>query len=176
MRVQFYGNVSGFIHRFFRTIIICVWLIGLVSGIRFAHSGIETSCLLIKNSLSNPTSWIGLFLILFVPLAICSISLFLNIPALCIPVVGGNAFCLGYCALSVMLSFRSGGWLICAMLLFTYSCASAILIWFLMRNAAHRGSREVRADLAICIAVSLAVGLLDFYFICPYVTSLATIL
>lgn len=72
---------------------------------------------------------------------------------------------------STTFVFSSCGWLVRSLLLFTDSIVIALLYWYLVRHINGQQTTAKR-DLLVILLLSITTGILDVFFVAPYLAAL----
>ncbi len=147
------------------------WLTGLGLGICFAvHAG-DSLILMMRSAAAAPVSITGLMAVLALPFLITALAVYLSQPRLLLVLAFVKACCFGFCASSIDTAFQSAGWLVRYLLMFSELCYLPVLTWFWMRHISGFGRTAVK-DLAVCAGAAVAIGLVDYCFVSPWLAML----
>lgn len=118
---------------------------------------------LMLSASKSTMSIVGWLMIHVLPLIISVIAIHFKASFLIIPIAIIKGFFFGYILSLVFLSFGYGGWLVCALLLFSDSVSIILLLWAWSKLLRFR-SLSVRDYLIYFIALtaSLAMDMLNF--------------
>ena len=147
------------------------WSLGLIGGIYIASAGNSSFYRLIYASAYDRVTIIGLFAVLFLPLFISAIFVWIDMPALQYGICFIKAFFLGFSLCCIKYSFVNAGWLIMVMLLFSDCCMVVPLLWFWCRHIS--GCKfYLKRDILYSCLIAILVGILDYFVVSPYLVSL----
>lgn len=148
-------------------ILAASWGVGLLLGIAYGYRGDPSFELLMRTAVSGRMSIVGLTLLLYVPLLLSALAVYLKFPHFLILVCFSKAFLFASCGASLHMTFGSAAWLVRLLLQFSDICALPFFYWFCMRNITGLNERT-RPDLLICCIAFAVMGLFDFTVISPF--------
>ena len=96
-----------------------LWSLGLVCGLYFISSAGDSVIYLFSNVSYSRSSILGLLAVIFVPVIISAIAIYLSVPALIYVYSVIKAFCYSCCLCSIAAAFGQSAWLIRFFLLFS---------------------------------------------------------
>lgn len=146
-----------------------VWLSGLVFGFFVGADTVFGFGPQFLSATSVYPAFLGILLVLFIPL-LCTVCLrFLISPDSVLLVVLLKAAVFSIVVIPCFCSWRSAGWLISRLLLFSDFFSLPVLIWTWYRIlCCNFGRREV----FVSVALLLIIGLTDYFVISPFLCSL----
>lgn len=126
---------------------------------------------LMRMAATSRVSVVGLSITLLLPLFLSFICIHCGRPKLLYGICFFKSFMLGLCAMGCFYAFGSGGWLVRLFMQFSDLITFPVLCWFMLRCISSSG-KAVRRDYIICSGVFLLAGILDFFYISPYLVML----
>lgn len=147
--------------------LLLLWCAGLILGVFFACQADDSTILMMRSAASAPVSISGLLVVFLLPFLLSASAVYLSQPLLLLATAFAKAFSFGFCAYAVDSAFRSAGWLMCLLLMFSDLCFLPVLMWFWLRHiTGNRRSADV--DLAVCAAIAVCIGLFDYCIVSPF--------
>lgn len=147
------------------------WCIGLLCGCAASRQAEAYLVPLMSAAAAHRVSIVGLLAVLLLPLLFSAFAVFISEPRLLLAAAFLKAFTFGFTAWGITVAFGMAGWLIRSLLLFSDCCMLPFLFWFWLRHIS--GERAaVRNDLAVCTAVAVLVGSIDFWKVSPFLALL----
>lgn len=144
-----------------------LWILGLVFGLYFVasmdNSLLETFYIA---SINRPSIFSILFVSLL-PIAVSATAVFCSGPVLIYALCILKAFCFSVSLCGVISVFGYSGWLLRLLLLFSDSCMVVLLLWLWCRILLSKHNSVLR-DLLICTAIAVAVSMVDYFLVSPY--------
>lgn len=157
--------------RKFRTVFLAFcWCMGLLLGAFLAQHAGEVHLSLMRRAVSCPVSIVGLFAVLL-PFLFTAFAVVISNCWLYYPIAFFKAFLFSYHACVVSAAFGSAGWLVRYLFLFTDACTIPILLWLWILGTGNHNSGLLRRTV-ICTLLSVAVGMIDFCFVSPFLAML----
>ena len=152
-------------------LLMLLWCFGICLG---AHLAVNLPFSMqdsLHLAMEQEISALLLLTVIGLPLAVCLVSVKLQMYLLQYLVLFFISLCRGISGMLCFICFGSGSWLIRSLLLFSISTASVLMWWLLLRHS--RGVRSsFRRDTYITVAILCAIVLLDSILIAPYLSSL----
>ena len=148
-----------------------VWIAGLILGptaVLGMNFDFDT---LLHTAVQHDPSFIGLAVILILPLAISALAARYRIYFLFYVLAFFKAFCFSFCVYSIHLGFGSAGWLVRWLLVFSDSCMliPLFLLWY--RNLSGK-CFTFKKDITVCAVIAAVAGCIDICVISPFLTLL----
>jgi len=116
-------------------------------------------------------SIVDLTLVSLFPFLITAIAFFLSKPFLFFPIAFFKSFLYTLLLCCICIEFLTAGWLVCILLLFTDTFVILALHWYWFRHI-HGFLGSAFTDLFFCIAFSLGICLIDYFWVAPFLTTL----
>ncbi len=149
------------------------WCAAFLFGAVCAKEVICVDSVITRLFLYSPISFSGLSFIAGLPLLLSAVCFLLSMHAIPAFIGAGYAFLHGFCLTQLFMSVPSGGWLVCAIVLFSQTCVSAILFYFQVRQIVfHR--KYLRQDLLTCGFIACLICAFDYWVISPFLFYLAS--
>lgn len=117
-----------------------------------------------------PVSIVGLVCVLFVPLSISAVAAYYRNAVLILLMCCIRGVSFGCCLYSILLVFDSGGLFIAGLLMFSSVLFQIVLLWLWLRSLS--GTICLRRDIAVCTAIAVVIGCLDYFCISPFLQML----
>ncbi len=150
-------------------ILASCWCAGLLLGIMAAASAGESLISKMRSAASQPVSIVPF--LAYVPFLLSAIVIHLRQPWFILPCSIIKAFLFGYCAFAVMLGFEQSGWLVVFLFLFSDAVSIPILYFYWLRCIKGSCAKGYWFS-GCCLAALLAVGLIDYCWIAPFLADL----
>lgn len=147
------------------------WTLGLSAGVYFAGTMQSSVFSLMRAAASSRVSIVGLIVLLIFPLLLSAFAVYLSAPICLLPVSFCRGAAFGFCSLGALYAFGSAGWLVRLMLLFSASAMTVPLFWFWIRHISGN-KLLLRRDLAVCSALAVVIGIIDYFLVSPYLVML----
>ena len=148
-----------------------VWLAGFLLGGFFLPYAGDSYLLLMRSAVSSPVSIVGLFSGVLLPFLISAFAVYLSMPLVLACTCFLKAFSFSVCAGAVFSAFGSAGWLILILMQFSDCCMLPVMVWFSCRHW-KTGRRNLRRDLTAVLFSAVAVGIMDYCIVSPYLVML----
>ena len=148
-----------------------LWTVGLVCGLYFISSSGEWVAELFSCVCGSRQSLLGLLAIICIPLIVSAISIYLPVPVLIYIYSVIKAFSFGCCLCGVAITFRQSSWLVRLLLLFSDTGLVVLMLWLWCRIL-YKNRFSVRKDLVCCIVAFAVIGIIDYFFVSPYLAML----
>lgn len=166
MRSVYSKNLRYFWHKNAVLFLLLVYMCGLFGGAHVASTSLRTLTPVLFSVSNSGASAIGLVCVLLIPLLLSVLAVYFSIPAAILPICFFKAFAFGYCSCGILLSFRSAGWLVRLLLLFSDSLMLMPLLWLWLCHI--KGSRiRLKRNTMVCLLTALAIGAVDYMYISP---------
>lgn len=144
---------------------------GLLSGFRFALGNVPALSGLTASFITLRTSILMMLAGKLLPLVAIWKLLELRGFRLVYVVVGCTMLIMGYSIGAICVSFASAGWLVCCLMLFSQLLTAFPLLWFTITNI-REDKPALRLRIAICATFCVAVVLVDYLTVSPFVSNL----
>ena len=155
-------------NRFFRFLLLVIWIVGVVLGAALCKPFYSP---LMGSALLQSTSIVGLLAVLFFPLLCTSFSFYLHWPSFLLGLAFGKSVCFGFSAMLILRVFYSASWLV--RILFLFSDFFTNLFLMILWAVYFSGNREnLELDFLVCFIALLAIGLVDYFVISPFLQGL----
>ncbi len=166
---HFYRDSSAsFYSRICHVLLAGCWMMGLTIGSFQAFYAYDHVAEFLRTAEYGRPSILGLMVSLLLPLCLCGLSVRLAKPHFILPVVCFKAYSYGFSSLSLLWSFESAGWLVCAGLLFSDFLGLLLLLWFSFDYITGKKRTLVRSFTA-CSTVILMLIAAEYFLISPFV-------
>ncbi len=146
-------------------------ILGSVLGVFTAHSTSTYYFYLMRTAVTCHVSIVGLFFVMLLPFVITAFAVWISMPLLLLPVSFFSSFSFSLIVCYVVSAFGSAGWLVCSMFLFTSASTQLCLYWLSIRHL-HGSSNLVTVDFLVCIVFLLAISMIDYLFVAPFLVQL----
>ncbi|MBQ7415636.1 MAG: hypothetical protein IJW14_01200 [Oscillospiraceae bacterium] len=147
------------------------WLLGIVLGGLSAAQAEDVLVPLIRDGAGRYASVVGLLATTLLPFLLSAFAVSLSEPWLLLIISTCKAFSFAFCAFGVSLAFGPSGWLVRFLFLFSDLCLIPLLYLYWLRHI--RGEcRHIPWELPLCLSAALAVGMVDYWFISPFLVSI----
>lgn len=154
-----------------KLILPLLWSIGLMIGMLAAAGAGDSFFLMMRGADVSAVSIPGLLMITVLPFLLTAIAVSFSQPWLLAVLVFLKAFSYGFCAFGISRVFADADWLVRLLLMFTDGCGLPLLMWLWLRhNSISR--KRFWSELTVCIAVSVCLGILDHYYVSPFLAVL----
>lgn len=149
-------------------------LCGCSLGVYTSHKSDSISFHLMRMAVTCPVSIVGLVFVILLPFLITAFAIWISKPYLFLPVSFFNSFSFTLILCYTITVFDTAGWLVCLMLLFSNISVQFCLNWIWIRyfNGTSGSSAE---DLLVCVFGLLAIVVIDYLFVAPYLVQLTNI-
>ncbi len=151
--------------------LLVLWSLGFICGLYVALSESDLLLPLIQNATITRQSIFGVIAVIFIPIAVSGISIYCSAPVIIYIYSIFKGFCFSFCLCCVATVYGHASWLVRILLLFTDSCSIVFLLWLWYRCLCLE-SHIVRKDLRFCTILLTAIGLVDYFFVSPYLVLL----
>lgn len=151
--------------------LLLIWLSGLLVGCVFYFVNEALFLSMMRGALIAPVSFVGLFLIVFLPLILTYFSVLTEKPIIILIVCFFKSAAFTFCGLLISRLFFHASWLIRFLFLFTDSCflSALLILWFVRFSCPRfRGDWDVK----LCAVFGVLVALVDYCRISPFLMSL----
>ena len=152
---------------------LCIFAICTVCsaglGVIFAASAGNHYFLLMRKATSCFVSIIGSAVTVLLPFLVSVFIITHSKPWLAYLICGIYIFSLSSTCYAICCSFGTAGWLMQLMMQFPDICLTPVLIWLFLLRLAGQGNRRI---LAWCFGFALAVGMIDYCVISPFLANL----
>lgn len=138
---------------------------GILCGSYFSFRTGSVSIPLMRGIPDGSVSIVSLLLTLFLPFLLSFASCVLD-SVLLFPICFCRGFLFSYIQTGLILSFRSSGWLLRWLVLFSDGISQAVLYLFWRQSIVKSHVRRELLVPFVCLLV--LIGLFDFYIILPY--------
>lgn len=163
---------SAFSPRIIRTAVLAFfWSAGFCLGIYIASQTNKFVSSMMRAAPFSSVSIVGLFVVSLLPLIVSAFAVYGSAPLAILPVAFLKAFGFAFCSEIILSAYGSAGWLVRFLLLFSDSCVCVILLWFWFRNI-NGATYSTKKELAVCTGMTLLLGSIDYFFICPFLLKL----
>lgn len=159
-----------FCHRF--VILTFAWIFGLSSGVAIAFRTNLFTVSWMPALLCSRLSILGLFGVCFIPFLLSMIAFRFRAIVFVYIIAIAKSFLYGFCHYSVYRCFGNAGWLMRALLLFSDTYISIMLLWYWEKNIDRCGQWLFKST-ALFAGVCFAICLLDVLFISPIIINMA---
>ena len=166
MRFPVWRNLTSVRQHSCKFVILILWTVGFWLGVCFAAFADNLTSLM-RAFCEESVSIVGLFLVPFFPFLISAVAVFLSASLILYLTCFCKSFLLGFSVCIVSSAFSGGGWLICALLLFTDLLTVPALLLFQLR-CAQRCGRQIWRDALIAALWFAAVSAVDRLWILPF--------
>lgn len=146
-------------------------LFGLLCGTFLGVFFSDSYGFLMRMAATCRVSIVGLGILLLLPLFLSFLCIHCGRPKLLYGICFLKSFMLGLCAMGCFYAFGSGGWLVRLLVQFSDLITFPILCWFMLRCISNSG-KGIQRDYILCNGAFLLVGILDFFYISPYLVML----
>lgn len=143
------------------------WCLGLSYGMYFALRAEFVSYSMMHSLLSSPVSIVSLLVAGIVPLIVSVIFIRFRLSVFILPVAFSKSFLISFCQCCLLTSFGSAGWLVKAVIMFSGSINSALLLFYWSLYINQTGQWHIRSFLILTFAV-ISVCFVDYCFISSY--------
>jgi len=144
-----------------------LWIVGLLFGMVWAAGAGDSLSLTMRGVNDFPVSIPGLLLVTVLPFLITAAAVYFSLPWLLSMLVFGKAVSFGFCAWWITAAFGTASWLIRILMMFTDLCVLPLLMWLWLRHG-DLSDKSMARDVTICLAITVAVGLLDISAVSPF--------
>lgn len=160
------SDLQNFWQRSCKGFLVICWFLGLLVGIVIA-CGADDSYFLTMLSDEFTVSITGLLMVVVLPFLFTAVAVFLSNRFMLLTVVFLKAFSFGYIGFGIMSVYSSASWLVRFLLMFSDICSLPLLMWLWIR-CTDQLDHFPKAELLVCLAVSLAFGILDVWIVSPF--------
>lgn len=154
-----------------KAVLFTAWIIGLILGIWVAAGAGNSFSLMMRGADPFAVSIPGLLLVTVLPFLITASAVFLSQPWLLVLLIFAKAFSVGYCAWGIMDAYGMASWLVGALLMFSDLGTLPLLMWLWLRHG-DMAPKPLLGDLAVCLIVAAAMGILDVMVVSPFAATL----
>ncbi len=156
---------------FYRCVLAYFVFSGAILGVLVSYNADPCFLSMMRMLPHQHVSIVDLLFLILLPFLITSVVSFTGKTYLLFPLSFFKSFLYALMLSSICIVFGIGGWVVSGLLLLTDSVCYVILLWYWIR---HVDGLKVSAisDLLFIFVVSLLVGLLDSFFISPYLANL----
>jgi len=147
---------------------------GCSLGVYTSHTSDIISFHLMRMAVTCPVSIVGLTFVMLLPFLITAFAIWISKPYLILPVSFFNSFSFTLILCYTIVVFDTAGWLVCLMLLFSNIFVQFALNWHWIRFLSGT-SVSPAEDLLICVFCALAIIVVDYFFVAPYLVQLTNI-
>lgn len=157
---------------FLRLAFALIWIAGLSLGVfteRFYGEAFRACLLLAPHQIP---SWIGTMCVNVLPLLISAYAVSF-IPSALYALCLLRGFLLGVGISAVAALFGNAGSMMCVLLLFSLFVYGPVLFWYWLRTFQKNAFSFIR-DTGVCLAIAIAVSLLDWGVISPFLVEILT--
>lgn len=155
--------------RYSGIILASCWCAGLLLGILAAASAGDSLASKMRGAVSQTVSIVPF--LAYIPFLLSAIAVHLRQPWLILPCSIVKAFIFGFCAFAITLAFGQSSWLV--HFLFLFSDVVSIPILYLYWLRCIKGDQMQKYWFSgLCCALLLAVGLIDYCWISPFLANL----
>ena len=152
-------------------ILACLFLSGLLAGAFLCRDAWNELPFEIS-ALASGSSLFGLLTVLLTPYLFSAMAVFLNRPVLLFPLVFWKAFFFAFVLSGLALSGGSAGWLVAGLAMFAVILSMPVLCWYWLCHIGG-GSFDLR-EFLVGAGFLLAIGLVDFWVISPFLSNILT--
>ena len=155
-----------------RSIIMLIfcWVVGISIGLYISLDNSKLFVDLIEQAATGRALFIGCTMKMLMPLFISVVSILFFIPAFIYAVCFTKAIGFACCFYAALVAFNSASWLVTPLLLFSDLFTTVVLLTVWFRFLLCRGTRG--KNLAVFIAISILICLIDYFIISPFLASL----
>ena len=143
------------------------WGFGLTIGVLHADMAYNNIYTFMRASVYSSVSTVSLMVVSLLPLLVCVACVYFSQAFLILPVVTVKAYSYSFCALSLLWTFGSAGWLICLFMLFSDLPSVLLLLWFSVVHISGKKTFLLR-DSIICIVGITTFAVLNDLWIAPF--------
>ena len=147
---------------------------GCSLGVYTSHVSDINSFHLMRMAVTCPVSIVGLTFVMLLPFLITAFAIWISKPYFILPVSFFKSFSFTLVLCYTIAVFDAAGWLMCLMLLFSNISVQFSLNWLWIRLFSGT-SRSLAKDLLLCVFCSLAIIVVDYFFVAPYLVQLTNI-
>ena len=148
-----------------KIILTLLWCFGFIWGVYVAACA-DNLASLMRACCDAGVSIVGLFFVPFLTFSISAAAVYCRIPLIVYLTGLCKSFLLGFCVCAVHFGFFRGGWMICALLLFTDIFTAPALFGFQLRYL--QGVRKgFCRDSICCLCWFILVSMVDEAWIVP---------
>ena len=143
-----------------------LWISAMLAGVFVCSVDSKIhSLMLVAPSCS--LSIVGVLIITILPLAISIAGLYTKKFAILYIIYIIKSFSSGYLLFAIARVYGSAGWIVHLLLLFSENVTSFLILWITFRHVKGR-SKTFFLDALICITISIAIGIIDYLFVAPF--------
>ena len=168
--VSIFANRRNFRH----SVLLFSWLTGLIAGSLSACYSDHSFLSLMHLAPACRVSIVGLLTALLLPFLCSAFAVYISKQHWLLPIISFlKALALSRIGAGVLIAYRSAGWLICSLFLFSDILLSPILFYYWYHSIDRiRPSAGVSV---FCFVSALVIGCFDFRFISPFLVNLLTL-
>lgn len=157
--------------KYSRWLLAFSWLLGLgAGGLCFRYAG-DSAVSVMLLAPEAQLSIVSLFLCTLLPFLFSAFAVYLRRPRLLILICFCRAFLYAYVLCALFSAFPASGWLLRWLLLFTDSCAAALLFGFCLHHISGYYGFSATGFGLCTVCIGLAAGL-DYAVISPFLRQL----
>ncbi len=165
----------SFFHCRFKTVLIAAaWVAGLLFGSLVSLKADTILASTMHGAVSGSVSIFGLLSVLFLPLLVSALAVFISQPLLLVPVVFLKAFSFSYTAAGLFMVYPTAGWLLQALMMFS-DMLMMPAYWLLWLRAASGDRCTALRWSAVCAACAALIGCVDYTVVAPFLAHLISI-
>lgn len=157
--------------KFYTFFLAIFWILGFCLGICLSLSASENIFSLMPILLTGNVSIVGMLIVFTFPFIIAVVLTHLSLRNFLYLLGFVKSFCFSFASSCIFLSFRSAGWLMCALIMFSDLILSVLFFWFLLRCITGNSNMYI-IDTAFCTVITAAVVCVNYYLITPFLLSL----
>lgn len=162
---------NSFFYKYGKLFLISSFVIGILSGIVAAQYADRDLLSLLCSAPAHTASFPVLVIVSITPLLLCFLAVYIGRTFLLHVITFFKAFSWSFCSYLVLIAFRSTGWLIQFLLLFSGSCLLVLLCWFSLRYIS--GSKQyLLRNWTIIFFLAVSACCIDYCVISPYLVNL----
>lgn len=168
--LKLYNLCSVFTRKFFLAAFLCAGF--LLGFLLFLHTTNNFTSLMCSAPFER-VSIVGVVCVVAVPFLFSVIAVHFSALIMLFPIAFLEGITFSYCACHVVQAFSDAGWLVRCLLMFSDSAMLIPLFWFMCRNISGK-SEAFKQEILVCGFCAVAIGLLDFFMVSPFLVTLFT--
>ncbi len=162
---------SLFFRKYGKVFLAISFTIGILSGIVAAKHADSDLLSLLWSVPAHTASFPVLLIVSLTPLLASCLAVYIGRQWLIHIIAFFKSFSWSFCSYLILLSFRSAGWLVQFLMLFSGSCLLILLCWFSLRYIS--GSKHyLLRNWTITVFLAICVCCIDYCVISPYMVNL----
>ena len=171
MFTKAYAALSALVQRKLRLLFIILFLLGIVAGAGIATQVRSSLYVWIYSAGCSGVSFLGLAVVLLLPLLVSFSAFYFDAPILVLPIVFLKASVFSFCSCCVLFAYGDAGWLVRLLMLFSDSVMLGVLCWYWLQHLDCKRF-ELKQNTILCLLVAVMIGITDYMYISPFTAML----